>query len=128
MFYPAFATLAFALLLAGFSRRKVNPRLHAALISASVVIDLALVLTLELKRNAVATALSPGLTALQKVHVGASTAAVMFYLPVLVLGAIRLFRPSPANLGLKTWHRRLGYAALFFRTVSFLFIYAMLGR
>lgn len=128
MLYPALATLSFALLLAGFRLRLTKPWRHAALMSAGMALDLALVLTLELTRNAVATAIGPELTALQRIHVAASTAAVALYLPVFALGAVRLFRPASANEAFRTWHRRLGYAALGFRATGFLFMFSMLSR
>ncbi|MGZ3655175.1 MAG: hypothetical protein ACXVB9_00050 [Bdellovibrionota bacterium] len=126
--YPILATVAFALLLVGFFLRKSGPGRHALLMSTGMLIDLLLVLTLEFSKNAVATALGPELTGPQRMHVTASTLAVLFYLPLSVLGWIRLFRPSEANLNLRTWHRRLGYCAIFLRTIGFLFMFTMLGR
>lgn len=128
MLYPVLATLAFALLLAGFRLRARSPGRHAALMAAGMALDLGLVLALELTKDAVATAMGPELTGLQRVHVAASSAAVALYVPVFALGAVRLFRPSSANAALRGWHRRLGYAALAFRAVGFAFMFAMLGR
>src|SRR4051812_34019096 len=124
--YPLLATLAFAVLLAGFAQRISRPRLHAGLMSAGMALDLGLVLTLEVTRDAVATALGGELSALQRVHVMSSGMAVALYLPVFGLGCWRLFQPWSAGLPAKTWHRRLGYAALLFRAVGFVFMFSML--
>ena len=126
--YPYLATLAYALLLTGFALRFRGALRHACLMGAGMGLDLALVLTLELGRNAVGTALGGTLTALQLTHVACSTLAVVIYLPVFALGLQRLLRPSTANLSLRHWHRRLGYAALGFRTVGFLFMFSIVGR
>ena len=126
--YPFFAALAFALLLGGFALRQRGSKRHALLMGSGMAIDLLLVFTLEFTKNAVATALGGELTAAQHVHVTASTLAVVFYFPVLAFGWVRLSWPSRANLNLKIWHRRLGYAALVLRAIGFLFMFAMLGR
>jgi hypothetical protein len=128
MLYPSLATLALALLLAGFTRRSASPKLHAGLMSSGMAIDLALVLVLEFTKNAVGTAVGGDLTLFQRIHVASSTFAGALYLPIFALGAVRLFRPSAANLPLRTWHGRLGYAALFFRVVGYVFMFSMLGR
>jgi hypothetical protein len=128
MLYPALATLAFALLVAGFALRARGRGRHAALMSAGMALDLGLVLTLELTKNAFGTVVGGGLSPAQAVHVGASSLALLLYFPVFALGWVRLFHPSGANLALRAWHRRLGYVALAFRTVGFFFLFAMLGR
>lgn len=126
--YPAAATFAFGLLLTGFALRARGPVRHAALMGIGMAIDLVLVLTLELSKGAIGTALGPELTGPQRLHVGASSIAVALYFPVFALGWTRLFRPSIANLGLRTWHRRLGYGALFFRAIGFFFMFTILHR
>lgn len=125
--YPWFATLAFILLLAGFLWRKRNRRLHAGLMTSGMVIDLTLVLLLEFTKDAVATAFGNELTAWQYAHVITSTLAVLFYIPVFALGSIRLLRPN-SDQEIRHWHMQLGYFALFFRTLGFLFMFSMLGR
>jgi hypothetical protein len=126
--YPAIATLAFALLLVGFTQRKSAPRLHAGLMTTSMAVDLALLLVIEFSKSAIGTVLAGTLTLPQQIHVAASSLAVVLYVPVFILGATRLFRPSAANLAARTWHRRLGYAALAARAVGFAFMFSMLGR
>jgi hypothetical protein len=53
---------------------------------------------------------------------------VLLYFPVFALGLIRLRNPSRANISLRTYHRRLGYAALSLRTVGFAFMFSIVGR
>ncbi len=121
--YPWFATFAFALLLGGFAVRRRRRDLHAGLMSAGMGLDLIIVLILEFGRGAVGTALGPTLTGAQQIHVAASTLAVAFYIPVFVLGLLRL-----RGRGSREWHLRLGYCALACRAIGFLFMFSMLGR
>jgi hypothetical protein len=121
------ATFAFALLVAGFTQRNGFPPLHACLMAIGMAIDVSLVLTLEITKNAVGTALGPDMSLYQRIHIGASTGAVVLYFPVFVLGLIRLFKPS-SSPRLRNAHRNLGYAALGLRTVGFAFMWTMLGR
>jgi len=125
--YPWLAGLAFALLWTGFLLRHGPRHLHVAAMCAGMAVDLSLVLVLEFTRDAVATAMSFTLGPWQLAHVGASTLAVALYAPVFVLGWQRWRRPG-ASVQLRTWHRRLGYAALFFRTVGFLCMFSIVGR
>ena len=125
--YPWLASLAFALLWLGFYWRKGPRNYHVAAVCASMAIDLCLVLVLEFTKDAVATAISLSLNGFQQVHIFASTMAIVFYVPVFVLGWIRWKRPG-SGIHLKEWHRRLGYCALFFRTIGFLFMFSIIGR
>ncbi len=125
--YPWLAGLAFTLLLTGFFVRKYDRRLHACLMGSGMLLDLCLVLILEFTKDAIATALGNELTSWQYAHVLTSATAVLFYFPVFILGCIRLTNPQSAP-GLRTWHIRLGYCALGFRTLGFLFMFSMLGR
>ncbi len=127
--YPHYllASFAFALLLAGFGLRKRSRYGHAGLMAAGMAIDLALVLVLQLTKDAVGTVAGESLSVWQYAHVSASTTAVILYVPVFSLGWIRLRQPSaPAKL--RTLHRRLGYIALTFRALGFLFMFSMLSR
>jgi hypothetical protein len=124
--YPVLATVAFALLLTGFALRKRGKLRHAWLMGSGMAIDLTLVLTLEITRNAIATALGT-LTLYQQIHVGSSTLAVFLYIPVFVLGLKRLRAPSTANIALRAWHEKLGYAALALRAVGFAFMFSIVG-
>src|ERR1700730_15779341 len=101
--YPWLASLAFALLLAGFFLRKYDRRLHAGLMASGMAIDLTLVLIVQFTKDAIATAFGNELTLWQYAHVITSTIAVLFYIPVFTLGWIRLTNPhSAANL--RSWH------------------------
>ncbi len=122
------ATFAFILLLVGFALRKRRVRLHAGLMTAGMALDLSTVLILEFTKDAIATALGPELSLWQQAHVAASSVAVIIYIPVFVLGFIRLNSPSIRNLSLRTWHLRMGYCALIFRSIGFACMFSMLGR
>jgi len=126
--YPSLATLAYALLLVGFALRFRGSLRHAWLMGAGMALDLTLVLTLEFTRNAIGTALGGTLSVPQMTHILASTLAVLIYIPVFALGFLRLREATPANVNLRTWHRRLGTAALGLRTVGFAFMFSIVGR
>lgn len=124
--YMAVASLAYLLLACGVvqsARRKA----HVALMSSGVVMDLGVVLTLEVKRSAVATALGGELGPLQMGHVAFSLAAVILYVPTMVLGwrGIRGGKGGPSRLKA---HRILGKVAFLFRTVGFGLMFSLLGR
>ena len=127
--YPWIAAFGFALLLAGFLFRKRDRRLHAALMSAGMALDLGLVLILEFSKNAIGTVFHEKLNVWQQLHVGTATFAVALYIPIFALGCLRLFRPELDRSGIaKYWHIRLGICALVSRSASFLFMFSMLGR
>lgn len=123
--YPWFATFAYLLLLTGFSVRRTHRDLHVGLMSAGMGLDLIVVLLLEFGRDAVATAMGPTLSGWQQTHVISSTLAVLFYIPVFILGFLR-WRGS-RSLGQRAWHVRLGYCALACRTVGFAFMFSIVG-
>ncbi len=118
------ATLAYACFLTGLRNRK-NPSVHGKWMASGVAIDVAIVLVLELGRDAVATALAFKLGPLQQIHIAASSVALVLYLPLVVLGLRRLRGKGTPMSG--EWHRRLGYAAFAFRTVGFLFMFSLVG-
>lgn len=126
--YPGLASFSYALLLAGFALRQRGALRHAWLMGSGMALDLTLVLTLEFTRNAIGTALGGTLSAPQITHILASTLAVLIYFPVFALGFVRLRRPTAANIPLRTWHRRLGYAALGLRTIGFAFMFSIVGH
>jgi hypothetical protein len=125
--YSSLATLAFALLLTGFGLRKRGRGRHALLMGLGMALDLALVLVLEFSRDAVGTALGDELNPWQQAHVAASAMAVLLYFPVFTMGWLRLFY-TESRPALRLWHIRLGYGALFFRTLGFLFMFSIAGR
>lgn len=125
--YPWFATFAFLLLLLGLAVRRSRRDLHVGLMCGGMGLDLIIVALLEFGREAVATAVGPGLTPWQQAHVAASTLAVLFYFPVFALGFLRWRDPSSPRW-MRDWHLRLGYCAFACRAVGFLFMFSMLGR
>jgi len=85
-----------------------------------------IVLTLEMQRHAINTALAFSLSPMQQAHIAMSSVATGLYFPVLFLGWKALLRPiSRKQLQL---HRRLALTAYTFRTLGFLLMFALLGR
>ncbi len=122
MLYPLLATLAWLLLIAGWTARR-RRRAHVPLVLAGIGVDLAIVLLLEFQRSVVAGALEAEWTAFQITHIVASALAVVLYLPTLFLG-FRLLRGKP---GPKTRrrHRNVAVAALALRTVGFVCMWSI---
>lgn len=121
--FMAAATFSYSCLLAGISARR-RRTLHVPLMAAGMLIDLAIVLTLEIQRNAVKTALSFSLSPLQQMHIGASTIATILYFPLIFLG-IRSWFGSARDRSL---HRKLGTLAFLFRTLGFLLMFSLLWK
>jgi hypothetical protein len=125
--YMILATASYLVLVAGYSFRRTNSKIHAILMSTAVITDLSLVGILELQRQAVKTAMSFTLTPLQQVHILCSSLAVGLYLPILATGLILLFWPNLRQM-FKPYHAKLGTAAFIFRTLGFFLMFSMLGR
>ena len=124
--YMWIASLAYAFMVSGMLFRKSSRRIHVYLMSSAMALDLALVGTLEIKRNAVEKALEFSLGPWQQAHIMASLLALSLYGPVFALGLWRYLRPgSPAPARL--WHIRLGIAAFVLRSLGFLLMFSMLG-
>lgn len=123
--YMFVATVAYGLMVLGiFYRKRRKP--HAQLMSAAMVIDTTLVLLLQVKRNAVQTALAFSLTPLEQGHIGASTAALLLYLPVSITGWGR-YRGKLGPQWRKA-HVVLGSVAFIFRTLGFLLMFSLLNK
>ena len=122
--HKGLATLSFGLLSLGLFQRKVRST-HATLMVAGIVLDLALVVLLQISRDAIHTAVGPTLNDLQRIHVGASTAATFLYLPVLFLGAANLFQRGGSVV--RRWHVRLAIPAYAFRAIGFIFMFFVPG-
>jgi len=121
--YMKIATLAYLCLVAGVVLRKKR-RLHVPLMLTGMSSDVGVVLALELNRGALDTALSFALPILQQAHIGASLIAVLLYLPVIVLGGMRLRgRGGAAH---RLWHIRLGLTAFGFRSIGFVLMFSFL--
>ncbi len=118
------ATLNFFILLIGFTYRQKDQRKHALLMTLGIVSDLAIVLTLQVQRNAVATAIAFKLSALNQAHIFCSTSATVLYFPMIYLGYQLIQKKSGPQT--KTLHRKLGYATLILRGLGFFLMFSML--
>lgn len=120
------ATLAYFFIVMGIYTRKRERNTHVKFMAAGIGIDLTIVLTLEFQRQAINTAIEMSMSWLQISHVLASTAAVIFYLPVVTLGILHIkgrAKNIPAN-----WHKRLGITAFVFRTLGFALMFSLLTK
>lgn len=116
------ATLAWLLLVLGYLNR-TNKALHVPLMLSGIVLDIALVLYLQVTRDAVHKALSFTLTPLQQLHVASSTIALVLYFPVLYLG----FQLIKGNFApkIRQFHIRIATTALVFRCIGFALMFSM---
>lgn len=124
------AGLNYFILLTGYGIRKRQPAAHRILMTIGILGDLALVLTLEVNRHAIHTALAFKLSFLQQAHIFVSSIATVLYLPVLLSGvAIWLSPHFEYRIDwIRSWHPRLGVGALIFRSLGFLLMFSMLNR
>lgn len=123
--YMAVATLGYLILCLGLFFRKERNK-HVLLMSTGIVLDLSIVLTLEIKRNAIKTAMALTLSPLQQCHILASTVAVLIYFPVVYLGATRLMGRGTAQQAVL--HKKLGLTAFVFRSVGFVLMFSLLWK
>ncbi|MCB9029781.1 MAG: hypothetical protein H6619_01910 [Deltaproteobacteria bacterium] len=114
------ATFAWACMLLGFLRRHDRAK-HVPLMLTAIFTDIALVLYLQITREAIQKAVSFTLEMLQMIHIGFSTVALLLYFPVLFLG-FKLLKGHDV----KKWHVRFALTAFFFRTMGFFFMFSML--
>jgi uncharacterized protein (TIGR03382 family) len=118
--YLAAATVAFVLLVLGWSQRR-RRRTHVALVLLGIAIDLGIVLGLELQRDVVATAVGESMSTFLTIHIVASVFAVLLYVPTLVLGTLLL----RGKHHLRTAHCRVALLALLSRAVGFAFMWTV---
>lgn len=124
--YPMkWATWCYYLMCAGMLLRKGPKRVHAAFMAAAIAGDLGLVLVLEFQRDAIKTALSFELSALQQAHIGFSTLASLLYVPIAVLGYRQMKGWNSSSTQRKA-HRLLGIACFIFRSLGFLCMFSLL--
>lgn len=125
--YMLAATFAYLLMVGGLYYRKQR-QAHPKWMMAAIFLDLGIVLTLELQRHAIETALSFSLTPLQQAHIGFSSVATVLYFPVLFSGIAcdRGWFKEIKNK--RQWHLKLGLTAFVFRTIGFLLMFSLLGR
>ncbi len=121
------ATAAYLTLLAGYSVRRSARTAHVALSCAAILTDIALVLTLQIQRNAVQTALAFKLSPLQQLHILFSTLALVLYFPTLYLG-FRLYLGRAAGARSRLLHVRVATTALVFRSLGFAFMFSLLFK
>jgi len=123
--YMGFATLAYGFMNIGLMNRR-HRSIHASYMLSAIALDLALVLTLELQRDAIKTAMSFSLSPLQQAHILMSSLATALYIPIVILG-YRLYFGRLNALG-RLWHRRLGIAGYVFRSLGFLLMFSLLMK
>ena len=117
------ATGAWLMLVLGVFARKTR-RVHVPCMLVGIATDIALVLYLQVTREAIQTALSFKLELLKQIHIGLSTVALVLYFPVLYLG-FRLLQ-GKGSYKLRMLHIRVAVTAFFFRCLGFMFMFSML--
>ena len=116
------ATLAWALLVVGFLNRR-NTSQHVRFMLAGIFLDIALVLYLQVTRDAIQKAASFSLAILEQVHIGFSTVALLLYFPVLYFGFSLLSKgPDPKIF---SRHKTCAVTAFIFRGLGFVFMFSM---
>jgi len=111
------AALAWVLIVAGWTQRRRSRRVHVALALSGIAVDLTLVLILELQRDVVGQTFSKDWSAIQTTHIATSAAAVVLYIPVVILGVLLLRNLAGAKL--RKAHAITAMLALFLRTIGF---------
>ncbi len=123
--YMVAATIAYSAMVAGVLNRK-NKWAHSRLMGSAMLIDLAIVLSLEFQRSAIKTALGFSLSPLQQFHIGASTVAVALYFPIAYFGLKNYLGKGDQQT--RTRHALLGKWAFVFRTIGFLLMFSLLWK
>jgi uncharacterized membrane protein YozB (DUF420 family) len=115
------ATVAFALIVAGWTQRRNRAR-HVPLVLGGIAIDLGLVVFLEVTRGVVVkvAGASPHVPfpTVRWVHIASSTAAVVLYLPTLWYG-FRMVRGA-TDAATRKRHAVVATLALVMRTIGFI--------
>jgi hypothetical protein len=115
------ATLAYVLLVAGWSQRRRRER-HVPLVLSGMALDLAMVVWLEVSRSVVeevaGSAPHVPFPAIRWAHIASSTLAVVFYFPTLWFG-FRLLRGA-TDPAVRKRHATFATLALVLRSVGFL--------
>jgi uncharacterized protein (TIGR03382 family) len=118
--YHAAATLAFVLLVVGWTQRRRRGA-HVPLVLLGIGIDLVVVVALEVQRDVVAATVGESHGVLQSIHIGASAFAVLLYLPTLVLGVLLL----RGRVRVRAAHGLVAVLALLLRAVGFACMWAV---
>lgn len=114
------AILAWLLLANGLILRK-KTKFHVALVLSGMFLDIALVVFLQIKKNAVKTVLAMEMPLLQEVHVIFSTLAFILYPAVIYLGSKLL----EGKGDYKKLHVQIAIAAFTFRTIGLICMLAL---
>lgn len=124
MTYPMYiASIAWILLLVGYIKRRQRG-IHVFCMRCGIGMDIALVLFLQVTRNAIQTAVALDSSIYEQIHILCSTLALFLYFPVLYFGWLLL--QGKASALTRIWHIRIGVTALALRTLGFLFMFSML--
>ena len=121
--YMAAASISYFLLLNGALFCE-DRRIQAWFMSGGVLIDLSLVLFLEISRSAIGEAIQSPLNPYQRGHILCSLLAVLLYFPAMLLG----LKTIRAGKNKNQLHRRIGQAALFFRSIGFVLMFSLLAK
>jgi hypothetical protein len=126
--YMVVATVNLFLFLIGTTLRRRYRLGHITFMSAGIISDLGLVLTLQITRQAVQTAASFKLSAWNQAHIYMSSAATALYIPMIIIGlvVIRLKRDRLSAVQKQRLHKRLGILTLTFRILGYLLMFTML--
>ena len=119
--YDAVATVGWVLLVLGWWFRKDRKR-HLSCVIPGMALDLGLVLWLEVARSVIERTVSTTYALHEQIHIGASTAAVLLYIPTIVLGILLIRGGGPA---VRMWHKRCAVPALVLRTIGFAFMWTV---
>ncbi len=115
------ATVAWLLLSIGlFNRHK--KLIHIRCMVSGIGLDIALVLYLQLTRDAVQQAAEFSLPVLHQFHILFSTLALLLYFPILFLG----FQLVKGQLEYLALHKKLGISAYLLRSAGFVFMFSLL--
>ncbi len=90
---------------------------------SAILSDFAIILVLEFKRGALDTALSFSSEIFQQIHIIFSTLAVIFYIPTVIYGVLRL-KTKPSCQKINQRHKKIGFIAFTFRAIGFIFMFS----
>lgn len=120
--YDAVAVAGWVCLVVGWWHRRDRAR-HLRWVLPGMALDLGLVLWLEFTRSVIESTVEKPLGVLEGIHIGASLAAVVLYLPTIVLGVLLIRRRG--GRAVRVWHKRCAVPALALRTVGLAFLWAV---
>jgi uncharacterized protein (TIGR03382 family) len=116
------ATAGWLLLVLGWLFRRERAK-HLGFVVPGMGIDLALVVYLEMDRSVIERTVERHYEPHEWAHILISTAAVVLYIPTIVLG-VRLWRRT-AGPAARAWHKRVAVTALALRTAGFAFMWTV---